>query len=688
VNKQILFDVIVSSSSNVKEQDLDLLNEGAPNSWTIHDKKNGEVWKIIKGGTHKKNDYLLEKEALERIPTGLRIVKYIRSGVLNINGETKNYPYLIFPYINESKPLDRLIYERRKLDKPFLKEEITSIGKQVINLIFELHKVDVVHQDVKPGNILINKKGEVFLIDLGIAMFMGNDLKEIKKMKGPYAYLSPEKLDLISDLSDSNKRKLSFTSDLFSVGMILFEMATFKRLTDIIQPGEIRTAYTRLIELGAPEELIDVLSSLLDGNILERQKKVGGLFSKQWLKKENKLSTILWLQHGSNGIDYLDQYVAEHKFDIPWGVIYGADQIREDKNKKKFLERIIPIKEKHGLVAVDPCTYRLKYSDEHHSYLIHHDYWQIISAGIFLNERLIEKGKDFVNEVYKFQEIFNPDIIFSPYFIIENVDDRWVDANFKCFDLTYQIFVENKIAKPLYFGFFLSENFIKNERAVDEVLTQIILNKRIKNIYLRLESIRGDSEPNEDPIYLQNVKKIVTCLLQYKNILFGFSDVTVLGWMCLGLNEIGINPDYSKRKCQVIGIMDKPKKEIHIPEKQQRYFAQVLLNDVLSQDELRSQQAIVLGSDAVFHCDCPFCFIEGKDRRLDNDQSRKHFLWHFEKIIKMMDGQKLDERKKIFSELLDKSNVGYKHLKTKCGIVFHKSSDDSFIPVWRSIILA
>ena len=671
---------------NVNAEELELMNSGAPNSWAILDKKNNEVWKIPKSGARKKTAYLLEKDALDRIPEGINVIKYAREGSLSISGQTKPFPYFVFPYVSDSKSLEKEIHERKASRRAFGKDEINGMGKSLVTTIKSLYSIGLVHQDVKPGNILIKGDGQVILIDLGIALFVDKyPLHEIKKMKGPYAYLSPEKLDLIADLSDFNKRRISFTSDLFSVGMILFEMATFSRLPDRMEPGEIRHAHQKLVELGVETDLVEMLSGLLDPNILERQRRSSSYFGIDWLDSATVNSDVdFWLQHASNGIDYLDQILLEHIFQSKWGIIFSADQIHSETNEEKFIARAKATKDKSGLVAIDPCTYRLQFQDEHHSYLINREYGNMMSPGYFTKDKIRAKGDDFTQKVIEFQKKFEPSIYISPYFILQNLDDHWIDANFSSFHIASKIVEDMAIGKDLYFGVFLSESFLLNSSALDELITQMLLDVSIKNIYLRLESCRDDSEPNEDPTYLRNAKRLIETLAKNKNLLLGYADIESLGWLGCGLNGIGINPDYSKRKSRVIDVMTKAKKVIKIPKKKPRYFAQKLLNDILAQDELRSAQAKALGSDAELLCGCPFCFINGDDKRLDPDQSRKHFIWNFEKYILNVKDKTLDERKQIFLSKLDEAQKSYSYLETRCSLRFSESTDSSFIPIWQS----
>jgi serine/threonine protein kinase len=76
-----------------------------------------------------------------------------------------------------------------------------------------------VHRDLKPENILLNSMGDVKLTDFGISKELDNTLAMCKTMVGTRAYMSPER---------TQGAKYSYSSDVWSLGIILYEMATFK----------------------------------------------------------------------------------------------------------------------------------------------------------------------------------------------------------------------------------------------------------------------------------------------------------------------------------------------------------------------------------------------------------------------------------------------------------------------------
>ena len=102
---------------------------------------------------------------------------------------------------------------------PRLPVEVASIiALQVCRALDYAHFRGIIHRDIKPANVMISKKGEVKLMDFGIAK--GDklaDLTETGTGLGTPSYMSPEQI-----LGD----KLDFRSDIFSIGIVLYQMIT------------------------------------------------------------------------------------------------------------------------------------------------------------------------------------------------------------------------------------------------------------------------------------------------------------------------------------------------------------------------------------------------------------------------------------------------------------------------------
>ncbi|MFO0697211.1 MAG: serine/threonine-protein kinase [Polyangiales bacterium] len=105
---------------------------------------------------------------------------------------------------------------------PILPVDVAAIVTlQVARALDYAHFRGIIHRDIKPANIMISREGQVKLMDFGIARDENlSDLTETGTGLGTPSYMSPEQI-----LGD----KLDFRSDIFSVGIVLYQMITGRK---------------------------------------------------------------------------------------------------------------------------------------------------------------------------------------------------------------------------------------------------------------------------------------------------------------------------------------------------------------------------------------------------------------------------------------------------------------------------
>lgn len=105
-------------------------------------------------------------------------------------------------------------------------DEVTAIGLRLLKAVGLLHRLGIVHRDIKPGNIQLGAQGQITLLDLGVAASDGERLGEINNPGTP-SYMAPE---LFAGGTASEG------SDLYACGVTLYELLTRKYPYGEIEP--------------------------------------------------------------------------------------------------------------------------------------------------------------------------------------------------------------------------------------------------------------------------------------------------------------------------------------------------------------------------------------------------------------------------------------------------------------------
>jgi serine/threonine-protein kinase len=99
--------------------------------------------------------------------------------------------------------------------------EAVEIIRQVSSALNYAHENGMIHRDVKPSNVLLNEKGEALLTDFGIARLLSKESSNLTAtgaLVGTPAYISPEQ--------GKGERELTPASDIYSLGVIFYELLT------------------------------------------------------------------------------------------------------------------------------------------------------------------------------------------------------------------------------------------------------------------------------------------------------------------------------------------------------------------------------------------------------------------------------------------------------------------------------
>jgi serine/threonine protein kinase len=158
--------------------------------------------------------------AMARFEREANILKQLRHPhivKLYATGHYRKTPFIAMEYI-EGEALDRVLARRSRLSW----EEVAAYGKQLCEALQYAHEKGIIHRDLKPSNLMITREGTLKLTDFGIAK--DTDVTALtghNSTIGTAAYMSPEQC--------KGDKNLTNKSDLYSLGIVLFELLTGKK---------------------------------------------------------------------------------------------------------------------------------------------------------------------------------------------------------------------------------------------------------------------------------------------------------------------------------------------------------------------------------------------------------------------------------------------------------------------------
>jgi len=158
----------------------------------------------------------LDKEAVERFSNELKLAR--RIGHRNVCkmfdlGRAEGTTFITMEFV-PGEDLKSFLHRSKQLNIG----TAISIAKQVCEGLEEAHRLGVVHRDLKPGNIMIDKDGDAKIMDFGIARSLsGKGITGAGVLIGTPEYMSPEQVE---------GKDIDQRSDLYSLGVILYEMVT------------------------------------------------------------------------------------------------------------------------------------------------------------------------------------------------------------------------------------------------------------------------------------------------------------------------------------------------------------------------------------------------------------------------------------------------------------------------------
>ena len=170
---------------------------------------------LIEGMDKKEKDDVLNESIILAKLDHLNIIKFFE--VFESN-KPKHMVNIVTEYA-DGGDLSEKIKEKKNKNNNFTESEILDYFTQICLAIKHIHEKKIIHRDLKSGNIFLTKNGLVKLGDFGIAKRFQKTMDKAKTFIGTPYYLSPEII---------NGKPYDSKSDIWSLGVLLYEMMTFK----------------------------------------------------------------------------------------------------------------------------------------------------------------------------------------------------------------------------------------------------------------------------------------------------------------------------------------------------------------------------------------------------------------------------------------------------------------------------
>jgi serine/threonine-protein kinase len=153
-------------------------------------------------------------------------------------------PYIVMEYV-DGRTLRDLLRDDRRL----LPERALEITDGVLRALDYSHRNGIVHRDIKPGNVMLTRTGEVKVMDFGIARAVSDTqatMTQTAQVIGTAQYLSPEQ---------ARGERVDARSDLYSAGCLLYELLTGR--PPFTGDSPVAIAYQHVREQPVPPSVVD-----------------------------------------------------------------------------------------------------------------------------------------------------------------------------------------------------------------------------------------------------------------------------------------------------------------------------------------------------------------------------------------------------------------------------------------------
>lgn len=504
-------------------------------------------------------------------------------------------------------------------------EELTKIASDLSQAIAVLWDAGLVHRDIKPKNIMFNEStGNYMLVDLGIGYFSETPFRDNSKSKsnGSRFYSSPEQFESNQD----DRVEITFASDVFSLGVVLFERATGVHPYKDFDEKKYNN-YGAAVSQLPPQKtsdykddidpaLADIIDRMVQTQAIDRYISTRQLIAATTGTEtpEPNRDIKMYIQDTEDGVGYkrLTNYIASsdtaHRLD---GVLVTTSN--------GSLNRIKDLKALGFEVIVDPMTTRLPYRDAKTTSI--KGQLKLNPKKVYSVSQLPSTIDSIIQGTINWQE--DASSIVLPYFAVRNADDDFLDINKDIWRRGKSLLTPEQQAegKKVYGGIALPVDIVSDPKIRKSVLNHFLAKYNVDGIFVVFENNKKPIKTLDDKDLLEGIKEVLDTLYEMGDVIVARSDMSFLPLMRGGTFVTSFSD--SRRRFSFKDQLDSPS-----PggggaiDRKLKYYVDPIYTFVEEKNNMVALGRVTELVDEL-NCDCPHC---GKLKPFESGQSVDHQL--------------------------------------------------------------
>lgn len=606
------------------------------------------------------------------------VVSYIDDGEFIDKGV--KYLYVVMDYV-DGKDLSQYI-KNSDLD---VKNAI-SIFIKILHGVDAIHKQHIVHRDLKPANIYITKNDDVKILDFGLSKLIDfTSITSTGAEIGSPLYMSPEQV--------KDSKNIDYRSDYYALGVILFELLSKNNPYGKIQsrtelyfkiinepPISIRQYIPTI-----PNEIDNLISALLEKENYRRPNSVNEILQYiQAMTTADKSVTVKTFVPSFFLRTWNEKSVIESYRKDGYEVENYIFPINHQSQQKNLLRNII---ESDSNYLIDPATMRLAYDTfTEVKGLISLPYAPQGLNRLELDDlKTLSAKQEYVRKVIDAQLQYSPTYIVSPFHVSNNSnlvrikatdDENWFSLDVKLLYEAKDYLKSINCQLPLIGGFCIKTDILttKSER---EYFLNVVSALPCDMYWIYVDCIDNSSNLAE----LYHYANTLLTLQKSTNKPVIAGRIGTFGLILLAFGLFGFESGASRFESFYEDLYKNASDSYNLYLNY--YFSDLMRNVPI--ERKNPAKIIRLLSSSTGHnisCNCPYCMGKRPEELVNEQLSKKHFLYKRQEEINILRSFKsISDRVEYIEERVQNAINYHQALKP-----IFKSDEYSHFKTWQAVI--